>query len=45
MTAKWIKHVRIAALGSHRYILKDGPELPKESGPHEDLGGEVLEGI
>jgi hypothetical protein len=36
---------QIASLGSHPYILEDGPQLPKEFGPHADPGGEVLEGM
>jgi hypothetical protein len=32
-----------AAMGSHPYVLKDGPEKPKAPGPRADEGGEVLE--
>jgi hypothetical protein len=34
-----------AALSAYTYILEDGPELPKSSGPHAEVGGEVLEGM
>jgi hypothetical protein len=33
------------ALGSHPYVLENGPELPEIPGPHADVGGEVLEGM
>jgi hypothetical protein len=42
---KWIQLAQVAALGSHLYILEDGPELPKVAGSHADPGGEVLEGM
>jgi hypothetical protein len=32
-----------AALGAHTFVPGDGPELPKERGPHAESGGEVLE--
>jgi hypothetical protein len=32
-------------LGTHQYVLEDGPELPKVPGTHAEKGGEVLEGI
>jgi hypothetical protein len=32
--AQWIQFAQNAALGSHPYILEDGPELPKVPGPH-----------
>jgi hypothetical protein len=35
---------QVAALGSHAYVLEDGPELPKVSGPHAEEGGEILTG-
>jgi hypothetical protein len=37
--AEWIS----VAMGSHRYIMEDGPELPRVPGPHVEKGGEVLE--
>jgi hypothetical protein len=40
---KWIQLAQTAALGSHPYVLEDGPELPKIPGRHADEGGEVLE--
>jgi hypothetical protein len=43
-TAKWIQLAQIAAMGPHSYILEDGPELPRESGPYADLGGNFLKG-
>jgi hypothetical protein len=43
--ASWIQFAQNAALDAHTYILEDGPELPKSSGPHPDEGGEVLEGM
>jgi hypothetical protein len=43
--AMLIQLAQIAALGSHPYILEDGPELPKTSESHADPGGEVLEGM
>jgi hypothetical protein len=43
LVGKWIQLVHNAALGSHPYILEDGPELPKVPEPHVDVGGEVLE--
>jgi hypothetical protein len=36
--ASWIQFAENAALGSHTYILEDGPELPKSSGPHTEDG-------
>jgi hypothetical protein len=27
------------------FILEDGPEIPKASGPHAQEGGEILKGI
>jgi hypothetical protein len=41
--AQWIMFAQNAALGPHHYILEDGPELPKVSGPHANEVGEVLE--
>jgi hypothetical protein len=43
--ASWIQFAENAALGSHAYILEDGPELPKSSGPHAEDGGEILDGM
>jgi hypothetical protein len=45
IVGRWILFAQNAALGGHTYILEDGPELPKSSGPHADEGGEVLEGM
>jgi hypothetical protein len=42
---QWIQFAKNAALGAHTYIVEDGPELPKSSGPHAEEGGEVLEGM
>jgi hypothetical protein len=43
--ASWILFAQNGALGAHTYILEDGPELPKSSGPGAPEGGEVLEGM
>jgi hypothetical protein len=43
--ASWISFAQNAALGSHTYILEDGPWLRAVSGPHADEGGEILEGM
>jgi hypothetical protein len=43
IAASWIDFAQNAALGSHTYILEDGPELPKVCGPHAEMGGDVLE--
>jgi hypothetical protein len=40
-----IQFAQIAALGSHLYILENGPELPRVPGPHAEDGGGVLEGM
>jgi hypothetical protein len=40
---KWIQLSQYTALDSDTYVLEDGPESPKTSGPHADEGGEVLE--
>jgi hypothetical protein len=37
--------IMLSALGSRRYVLEDGRELPKAFGPDADEGGEVLVGI
>jgi hypothetical protein len=41
----WIQFAENAAVGSHTYILEDGPELAKSSGPHAEDRGEILEGM
>jgi hypothetical protein len=43
--ASWISFAQNAALGSHTYILEDGPRLIAVSGPHADEGGGILEGM
>jgi hypothetical protein len=43
--AQWIVFTQNPALGSHPYILEDGPELLKVPGPHADQRAEVLEGM
>jgi hypothetical protein len=43
--ANWTSFAQNASLSAYTYILEDGLELPKESGPHADIGGEVLEGM
>jgi hypothetical protein len=40
-----ISFAQNAALGSHAYILEDGPWLIAVSGPHDDEGGKILEGM
>jgi hypothetical protein len=45
IAAQWISYSRNAALGSHTYILKDGPCVPAESGPHAEEGGDILSGM
>jgi hypothetical protein len=36
IVASWILFTQNAALGAHRYIIEDQPELSKSSGPHAD---------
>jgi hypothetical protein len=45
IVASWISFAQNTALGSHTYILEDGPWLIAVSGTHADEGGEILEGI
>jgi hypothetical protein len=45
IVASWISFAQNAALGSHTYILEDGPWLIAVSGPHADEGGEILEDL
>jgi hypothetical protein len=45
IAAQWISFAHHAALSAHAYILEDGPELPKRSGPYAEEGGEVLTGM
>jgi hypothetical protein len=45
LVGKWIQFSQTAALGSHPYVLGNGPELPKVPGPHTDLVGEALKGM
>jgi hypothetical protein len=45
IVASWISFAQKAALGSHAYILEDGPWLIAVSGPHADEGGKILEGM
>jgi hypothetical protein len=39
LLASWILFAQTAALSAHAYILEDGTELPKSSGPHAEEGG------
>jgi hypothetical protein len=43
--ARWVPIAQSAALSSHKYILEDGPELPKVPGPNAEEGGKILEGM
>jgi hypothetical protein len=43
IVASWISFAQNAALGSHTYILEDGPWLIAVSGPHANEGGEIIE--
>jgi hypothetical protein len=45
IAASWISFAQNAALGSHTYILEDGPRLLAVPGQHADEGGEILEGM
>jgi hypothetical protein len=41
----WMQLAQNAALAAHFLVLENGPEIPKESGPHVDEGGQVLQGM
>jgi hypothetical protein len=43
IVASWISSAQNVGLGSHTYILEDGPWLLAVSGPRADEGGEILE--
>jgi hypothetical protein len=45
IVAAWILFAQNAALSAHKYVLEDGPELPKSPDPRAEEGGEVLEGM
>jgi hypothetical protein len=41
----WTFHAENAALNRHILILEDGRILPRKSGAHAEVGGEVQEGM
>jgi hypothetical protein len=41
----WILLAENEVTGAHPLICENGPELPKETGPHAEDGGEVPEGM